>query len=103
MVNEDRTLRSLLGIQGNEFGVPQQEISYQNLIDNLNLITEEMIQKLNAVIISFANGEVFKKKRRRLMPKKPIVMWYRVTYISRLITIYCVTVVASALTRWKKY
>jgi transposase, IS5 family len=62
MVNEDKTLRSLLGIQGNEFGVPQQEISYQNLIDNLNLITDEMIQKINAVIVSFANGEVFKKK-----------------------------------------
>ena len=62
MVNEDKTLRSLLGIQGNEFGVAQQEISYQNLIDNLNLITDEMIQKINAVIISFANGEVFKKK-----------------------------------------
>ena len=62
MVNEDKTLRSLLGIQGNEFGVPQQEISYQNLIDNLSLITEEMIQKINAVIISFAHGEVFKKK-----------------------------------------
>jgi transposase, IS5 family len=62
MVNEDKTLRSLLGIQGNEFGVPQQEISYQNLIDNLNLITDEMMQKINAVIVSFANGEVFKKK-----------------------------------------
>ena len=62
MVNEDKTLRSLLGIQGNEFGVAQQEISYQNLIDNLNLITDEMIQKINAVIISYANGEVFKKK-----------------------------------------
>lgn len=62
MVNEDKTLRSLLGIQGNEFGVPQQEISYQNLIDNLNLITDEMMHKINAVIVSFANGEVFKKK-----------------------------------------
>ena len=62
MVNEDKTLRSLLGIQGTAFGVPQQEISYQNLIDNLNLITDEMMQKLNAVIVSFANGEVFKKK-----------------------------------------
>jgi transposase, IS5 family len=62
MVNEDKTLRSLLGIQGNEFGVPQQEISYQNLIDNLNLLTDEMLHKINAVIISFAHGEVFKKK-----------------------------------------
>ncbi len=62
MVNEDKTLRSLLGIQGNEFGVKQIEISYQNLIDNLNLITDEMMQKINAVIVSFANGEVFKKK-----------------------------------------
>lgn len=62
MVNEDKTLRSLLGIQGNVFGVPQQEISYQNLIDNLNLLTDEMMVKINAVIVSFANGEVFKKK-----------------------------------------
>lgn len=62
MVNEDKTLRSLLGIQANEFGVPQQEISYQNLIDNLRLITPEMMQKINAVIVSFANGEIFKKK-----------------------------------------
>lgn len=68
MVNEDKTLRSLLGIQGNVFGVPQQEISYQNLIDNLNLITDEMMQKINVVIVSFANGEVFKKKWRRDLP-----------------------------------
>lgn len=62
MVNEDKTLRSLLGIQGTSFGEPQQEISYQNLIDNLNLITDKMMEEINAVIISFANGEVFKKK-----------------------------------------
>ena len=62
MVNEDKTLRSLLGIQSNEFGMPQQEIKYQSLIDNLDLITDEMMQKINAVIVSFANGEVFKKK-----------------------------------------
>jgi len=62
MVNEDKTLRSLMGIQGTEFGGPQEEISYQNLIDNLGLITEEMMQKINGVIIAFANGEVFKKK-----------------------------------------
>jgi len=70
MVNEDKTLRSLIGIQGNEFGVPQQEISYQNLIDNLNLITDEMIQKINVVIISFANGEVFKKKEEAVYALK---------------------------------
>ncbi|MGB4960289.1 MAG: ISNCY family transposase, partial [Saprospiraceae bacterium] len=62
MVNEDKTLRSLLGIQANEFDVAQQEISYQNLIDNLNLINDEMIRKINTVIVSFAHGEVFKKK-----------------------------------------
>lgn len=62
LVHEDKTLRSLLGIQSNEFGIPQQQISYQNLIDNLNLITDEMMKQINAVIVSFANGEVFKKK-----------------------------------------
>jgi IS5 family transposase len=70
MVNEDKTLRSLLGIQGTIFGEPQLEISYQNLIDNLSLISDEMMEKINAVIISFANGKVFKKKEEEVCTLK---------------------------------
>ncbi len=40
MVNEDKTLRTLLEIQGNEFGVPQQEISYVAFVYTIHSVSD---------------------------------------------------------------
>jgi transposase, IS5 family len=62
-VNSHETIRSLLGIHrvGN-FELPRIEISYQNILDNVGLLTDDMVREINEVIVEYSNKEVFKKK-----------------------------------------
>lgn len=82
-------LRFLLGIEGNVFGVPHQEINFQNLTDNLNLIRDEMMVKITAIIVSLANAKVLKKSDSWLYLKKQIFMRWIALCTSLLITTYC--------------
>ena len=61
MVYSDSTLRQLLGIE-TETGFDRIEISYQRIIDNVHLLTDEVLRKINDVIIDFGHKKVFKKK-----------------------------------------
>jgi len=60
MANSDSTLRQLLGIE-TETGFERIEIGYQRIIDNLHLLDDKTLKKLNDVIVEFGHG-VFKKK-----------------------------------------
>jgi hypothetical protein len=62
LVNGERTIRTLLGIETTGFGIERKEFSYQNIVDNVKLLTDEMLSKINDVIIGFGEKEVFKKK-----------------------------------------
>jgi hypothetical protein len=44
------------------FGFERTEFEYQNVYDNVTLLTDEMVCELNQVILGFGHGEVFKKK-----------------------------------------
>lgn len=61
MAYSDSTLRQLLGIE-TETGFDRIEISYQRIIDNVQLLTDEVLRKINDVIVDFGHKEVFKKK-----------------------------------------
>jgi len=61
MTCSDSTLRQILGIEV-ETGFAKREISYQRIIDNLHLLDNETLLKINDVIVSFGHKEVFKKK-----------------------------------------
>lgn len=61
MVYSDSTLRQLLGIE-TETGFDRIEISYQRIIDNVHLLTDEVLRKINDVIVDFGHKKVFKKK-----------------------------------------
>lgn len=61
MVHSDSTLRQLLGIE-TETGFDRIEISYQRIIDNVHLLTDEVLRKINDVIVDFGHKKVFKKK-----------------------------------------
>jgi len=61
MVYSDSTLRQLLGI-GTETGFKRIEVSYQRIIDNVHLLTDEVLRKINDVIVDFGHNKVFKKK-----------------------------------------
>lgn len=60
IANNDRLIRQVMGIE-NEFGYDRQTIGYQRIIDNVGLLTDDTVRKLNEVIVQFGH-EVFKKK-----------------------------------------
>ena len=60
IANYDTLVRQIMGIESMA-GFPKQEIKYQNIIDNVSLLDDETVKKLNAVIIEFGH-DTFKKK-----------------------------------------
>jgi len=62
MANSDRMFRQLLGVESTDFGQKIIEFGYQNILDNMSLLSEELLKELNEVIVNFAHKEVFKKK-----------------------------------------
>lgn len=61
MIFSDSTLRQLLGIEA-EPGFKRIEISYQRIIDNVHLLTDETMNKINDIIVGFGHKKVFEKK-----------------------------------------
>jgi transposase, IS5 family len=60
MANFDLCFRQLMGIE-TDFGYPKKEIEYQNILDNVALLDDETMKKINEVIVDFGHDE-FKKK-----------------------------------------
>ena len=63
MTHSDSILRQLLGIE-TESAIERREISYQRIIDNVHLLDNDALKKINDVIVEFGHNEVFKKKRK---------------------------------------
>jgi len=61
MTFSDSVLRQLIGIES-ESGFKREEISYQRIIDNVQLLDDETLRKINDVIVNLGH-DVFKKKR----------------------------------------
>ncbi len=61
MTYSDSTLRQLLGIE-TEDGIERRDISYQRIIDNVHLLNDSTLKKINDVVVKFGHNEVFKKK-----------------------------------------
>lgn len=64
LVDNDRCVRTLLGIESTEFQTEENRItfSYQNLLDNVGILNDETLTLINEIIVDFGNKEVFKKK-----------------------------------------
>jgi len=61
LANNHLAIRWLMGVE-TEYGFKRIEFSYQNIYDNVNLISDEMIKQINSIVLEFGHGEVFKKK-----------------------------------------
>lgn len=59
LANNHRTLRQMLGVE-NSFSSFRFE--YQNIYDNISMLSDEQVVEINKVIVEFGHGEVFKKK-----------------------------------------
>ena len=61
MTCADTTLRQLLGIE-TENGIDRKDISYQRILDNIHLLDNNTLNKINDVVVGFGHNKVFKKK-----------------------------------------
>lgn len=60
LANHHALIRQIMGIEG-VFGTERYKVSYQNIIDNVSLLDDETVRKINHIIVEFGH-EVFKKK-----------------------------------------
>ena len=64
IVNSDKIVRQLMGVESHDTFFDEkeeEEISYQRIKDNVDLLSDETVKELNAVIVDFGH-QVFKKK-----------------------------------------
>ena len=69
MSNNDRMLRQLMGIELDS-GFERIEIEYQNILDNLSLLNDELLLEINQIIVNFGHTNVFKKKEAEALNLK---------------------------------
>jgi hypothetical protein len=60
MSNHDSLFRQILGVE-TDYGFKKKQFEYQNIIDNVMLLDDETVQKINEVIVEMGH-DVFKKK-----------------------------------------
>ena len=61
LANNDFALRCVMGVEL-AWGFGRVEFECQNIYDNVTLLDEGRLAKLNDIIVAFGHGEVFKKK-----------------------------------------
>jgi transposase, IS5 family len=61
LANNHFALRFLMGVEC-EYGFKRIQFEYQNIYDNVSLLSDDLIGELNAIILEFGHKEVFKKK-----------------------------------------
>ena len=62
--NTDTSVRKILGVHVEKFGIEEMEFNYQTICDNVGLIDEELLNKIN-IIVATHGQNLLKKKRRR--------------------------------------
>lgn len=60
MANNDKMFREIMGIE-TDYGFERIEFEYQNILDNVTLLDDETVRKLNDVVVETGH-DVFKKK-----------------------------------------
>ena len=70
LANNHLTMRSLLGVGAAHSDFSGIEFEYQNIYDNVTLLTDEALQEINQVILDFGHKEVFKKKEKEALRLK---------------------------------
>ena len=68
--NNDYRLRFLLGLENDKFWlIARTEYDYQQIYDNVSRISDEMLVKINAVVVAFGHNEVYKKRKYNIALK----------------------------------
>jgi transposase, IS5 family len=69
LANNHFSLRFLMGVEC-EYGFKRIEFEYQNIYDNVSLLSDQLIGELNTIIVEFGHSEVFKKKEEAALHLK---------------------------------
>ena len=69
MTQSDTVLRQLLGIE-NEPTYERIDFTYQRILDNVHLLDDSTLLKVNDLIVRFGHNEVFKKKGKAVLSVK---------------------------------
>lgn len=69
VANNDKLTRKILGIHVDKFGIEEDEFFYQTIVDNVSLINEELLQKINALVVEHGHNLLKKKEGEALSLK----------------------------------
>ena len=58
LANNHHNMRCLMGVEKG-FGYERIDVEYQNIYDNVTLLSDQMVWELNQLIVDFGHGEVF--------------------------------------------
>ena len=61
LTNNHRSMRHLMGVEKG-FGYDRVEFEYQNIYDNVSMLSDDLVAEINKVVLDFGHGQVFKKK-----------------------------------------
>lgn len=68
--NHHAILRGVLGVEHELKGFSGIEFEYQNIYDNLSVLSDDLIKELNDIIVGYAHQSVFKKKEEEALHLK---------------------------------
>ena len=66
MANGDRFVREIMGIHCTKFGMEEIEFEYQNILDNVSLIDEDLLYQINTIVVE-AGHQLLKKKENEVV------------------------------------
>ncbi|MDR2085701.1 MAG: ISNCY family transposase, partial [Dysgonamonadaceae bacterium] len=67
--NYNKLVRQVMGIElEDSFGL--EEVPYQTIYDNVSLLDDDTLREINAVVVSFGQQKVFKKKETEALSVK---------------------------------
>jgi IS5 family transposase len=62
LANYDRLIRGIMGVEATGFGAEVKEYKYQTIRDNVALLDEELIVRINAIVVEVGHSVVNKKE-----------------------------------------
>lgn len=66
--NNDTSLRKIMGVHVEKFGIEELEFAYQTIVDNVSLIDETMLESINDIVVSYGH-KLLKKKEEPVVLK----------------------------------
>ncbi len=74
MANYHKLLRQVLGIHVERFGIEETEFTYQTIVDNVSLIDDDLLHKINLIVVEHGHNLLKKKTKKEALNLKQTVM-----------------------------